>query len=143
MGKASNVEVEKRIFKVQSWIIDGVPDYLIIRQAIKEWGISSRQAKRYLKNAYEHWKSDESLTIEDKRGAKIAELKELKKSLKKEYKGTPRGILAIITIEKELIKLEGILPAHKVCLSGDIDNPLEINQVVVFRLPDNERDVKI
>lgn len=140
MKKASNIEVEKRIFTIQGWIIDGVQDYLIIKQATTQWNISPRQAKRYLKNAYENWKADESLTVEDKRAAKIAELKQLKRSLQEQYKGTPGGISAIMNIEKEVIKLEGILPPKRVQLSGDVDNPLEINQVVVFSLPDNKRD---
>ena len=139
MSKASNIEVEKRIFTIQGWIIDGVQDYLIIKQATTQWNISPRQAKRYLKNAYENWKTDESLTVEDKRAAKIAELKQLKRSLQEQYKGTPGGISAIMNIEKEIIKLEGILPPKRLQLSGDSDNPLELNQVVVFSLPDNQR----
>jgi CRISPR/Cas system-associated protein Csx1 len=139
VSKASNIEVEKRIFTIQGWIIDGVQDYLIIKQATTQWNISPRQAKRYLKNAYENWRADESLTVEDKRAAKIAELKQLKRSLQEQYKGTPGGISAIMNIEKEIIKLEGILPPKRVQLSGDADNPLEFNQVVVFSLPDNQR----
>ncbi len=142
MSKASNIEVEKRIFTIQGWIIDGVQDYLIIKQATTQWNISSRQAKRYLKNAYENWRADESLTVEDKRAAKIAELKQLKRSLQEQYKGTPGGISAIMNIEKEIIKLEGILPPRRLQLSGDSENPLELNQVVVFSLPDNQRTNK-
>ena len=39
-----------------------------------------------------------------------------------------------------IIKLQGIEPPKRVQVSGDPDSPLEINQVVVFSLPDNQRD---
>ena len=51
--------------------------------------------------------TDEDVTIDLKREAKIAELKQIKRSLKEEHKGTPAGIRAIMAVEKEIIKLEG------------------------------------
>lgn len=105
--KSTSIEKEKRIFTIQGWIIDGVQDYLILKQAQNQWGIGLRQARNYLKSAYENWKQDEDVTTDLKREAKIAELKQIKRSLKEEYKGTPQGIRAIMAVEKEIIRLEG------------------------------------
>jgi hypothetical protein len=107
MAKCTALEKEKRIFTIQGWIIDGVQDYLILKQAKTQWGIGLRQARNYLKAAYENWKQDEDVTIDLKREAKIAELKQIKRSLKEEHKGTPAGIRAIMAVEKEIIKIEG------------------------------------
>lgn len=107
MAKCTGLELEKRIFTIQGWIIDGVQDYLILKQAKTQWGISLRQARRYLKTAYENWKRDEDVNIDLKKEAKIAELKQIKRSLKEKYKGTPAGIRAVMSVEKEIIRLEG------------------------------------
>ena len=107
MAKSTALEVEKRIFTVQGWILDGVQDYLILKQSKTQWGISLSQAKRYLKKAYVNWKRDEDVNIDLKKEAKIAELKQIRRSLKEKYKGTPAGIRAIMSVEKEIIRLEG------------------------------------
>lgn len=140
MKKASNIEVEKRVFTIQGWIIEGVQDYLIIKQATTQWNISPRQAKRYLKKAYELWKREESITIDERRDSRIADLKQDLRTLDSKYKGTPAGLTTVLAIKKEISKLEGLYPAKRVQLSGDAENPLEVNQVVVFSLPDNKRD---
>lgn len=105
---SSKIEVERRVFTVQAWIIDGVQDYLILKQATTQWGVTLRQAKRYLKSARERWQSDESTTIDQERDDKIARLQQIARSLKDEYKGTPSGIRAIMSVEKEIIKLKGL-----------------------------------
>ena len=106
MARISKLEKEKRIFKVQSWIIEGVPEELIRKQIKTEWTLSLRQAKRYIKDATESWKRDEDIDMDIRRQAKIAELQQVKRSLKAEYKGTPAGIRAIMTVEKQIIRLE-------------------------------------
>lgn len=108
-SRATKLEVEKRVLTIQSWIIEGVQDNLILKQAKTKWDIGLRQARKYLKKAYENWKQDEEITFEEKRDAKIAELKQLKRSLKPEYKGTPQGIRTIVAVEKEIIRLEGLI----------------------------------
>jgi len=72
----------------------------------QEWGISTRQAKRYIADAYKSWKTDSEIDMETRRQAKIAELQQLKRSLKAQYKGTPAGIRAIMAVEKQIIRLE-------------------------------------
>lgn len=124
--RATNIEKEKRIFMIQSWIIDGVQDRLIVRQATSMWNVDIRQAQRYVAEAYQSWKRIEGVNLEMKKELKIAELKQIKRSLKEEYKGTPAGIQAIILVEKEIIKLEGLEPDKKHIIQGDKENPLVI-----------------
>lgn len=104
--RANKVEKEKRILTVQGWIIEGVQEDFMRKQMHQEWGISTRQAKRYIADAYKSWKTDSEIDMETRRQAKIAELQQLKRSLKAEYKGTPAGIRAIMAVEKQIIRLE-------------------------------------
>lgn len=104
--RITKLEKEKRVLTVQQWIIEGVQEDLMRKQMRQEWGISTRQAKRYIKDAYESWKTDAEIDIDTKRQAKIAELQQLKRSLKAEYKGTPSGIRAQMAVEKQIIRLE-------------------------------------
>ena len=104
--RISKVTKEKRILTVQGWIIDGVQEDFMRKQMRQEWGISTRQAKRYIADAYKSWKMDSEIDMETRRQAKIAELQQLKRSLKQDYKGTPAGIRAIMAVEKQIIRLE-------------------------------------
>ena len=106
MNRVSKLEKEKRILTVQGWIIDGAQEDFMRKQMHTQWGISTRQAKRYIKDAYEAWKRDSDIDMETRRQAKIAELQQLKRTLKEEHKGTPSGIRAIMMVEKQIIRLE-------------------------------------
>ena len=106
--RATKIEKEKRLFIVQGWIIEGVQDRLIVKNVVDRWGLDIRQAQRYVKDAYENWKKIEGVNIDMKRELKIAQLKQLIRTLKDEYKGTPAGIQAIMAVEDKIIKLEGI-----------------------------------
>lgn len=106
--RATAIEKETRLFTVQGWILEGVPDRLIVKQIIQQWALNVRQAQRYVREAYENWKKIEGVNIDMKRELKISELKQLKRSLAPQYKGTPQGIQAIMSIEDKIIKLEGL-----------------------------------
>ena len=112
-NKCTKIEKEKRIQDVQELIIEGVQDYLILRRVTTKWSITTRQAKKYLNLAYSSWKQDADVTIELRRQAKIAELKEELRSLRCEYKGTPAGLNARTRLHKLLIRLEGLDPPMK------------------------------
>lgn len=139
MKKASKIEVRNRISTIQLWIIDGLQNSLIKKQAQEKWKVSERQVKRYIKYAYNNWRSDEEISIKDKRAAKIAELKQLRRTLQQQYKGTPSGISAIMNVEKEIIKLEGLVPLKQGKENDNTDKSNTVNQVVIFKLPDNGR----
>jgi hypothetical protein len=112
--RATNIEKEKRLFTIQGWLLEGVPDRLIIKQILQSWPIELRQAERYVKEAYASWKKLEGVNIDMKREIKIAELKQLKRSLAKEHQGTPAGVNSILGVEKEIIKLEGLELAKQI-----------------------------
>lgn len=128
--RVTKLEKERRIFQVQSWLIEGVQDDLIIRQMKTQWDLSLRQAKRYLTAAYDGWKKNEEVNIEARRAAKIAELKQEKRSLKPEYKGTPAGINAIVRIEKLIIMLEDIAPARKHEIEANVNTVIKPTKYV-------------
>lgn len=122
--RATLIEKEKRLFMIQSWILDGVQDRLIIKQISVDWNLSIRQCERYIKDAYEKWKKVEGVNLDMKRELKIAELKQIRRSLKEEYKGTPQGIQAIMLVEREIIKLEGLEPDKNININTGV-KPIE------------------
>lgn len=124
ISKATKLETEKRIFTIQGWIIDSVADYLIIKNCDAQWGIGSKQAGRLLKKAYALWAS-EAINLDDKRVLRIAELKQLVRSMKEVHKGTPQGITAINQVQKEISKLESLYPAHRHVVEGSTDKPVQ------------------
>lgn len=137
-NRASRFTKEQRILTVQGWIIDGAQDDFIIRQMKQEWDLGTRQCIRYLRTAYGNWKQNADISIEDRRAAKVAELKQLRRSLKAEYMGTPQGINAVGRIEKQIIKLEGLEPVKRL----DLTSKGESIQPVDNRTPE-ERDARI
>jgi hypothetical protein len=124
--RSTKLETEKRVFTIQGWIINGVQDYLILKNIEQEWGVGRRQSKNLLQKAYKIWHEDQEATIEQKRALRIAELKQNIRSMKDQYKGTPQGMTAVNQIQKEINKLEGIYPVHRVMIQGDKDNPIAV-----------------
>lgn len=123
--RATKNEKEKRLFIVQGWIIEGIQDNLIVKNIVEKWDLDIRQAQRYVKDAYESWKKIEGVKIEMKREMKIAKLQQIVRTLKDEYKGTPAGIQAIMSVEKELIKLEGLEIPKQINVQNSV-KPLEL-----------------
>ncbi|RKS00430.1 hypothetical protein [Flavobacterium sp. 102] len=129
-AKASNIETANRVFTIQGWIINGVQDYLILKQCQQQFlksdgkPIGLRQAKNLLAKAYQAWHEEQVTDIDQKRTMRIAELKQDIRNMKDEYKGTPRGMAVVNQIKKEISKLEALYPAKKVIVQGDRDNPI-------------------
>ncbi|UYW01784.1 hypothetical protein K5I29_02340 [Flavobacterium agricola] len=134
--RSTKIETEKRVFTIQGWIINGVQDYLILKNIEDQWGVGRRQAKNLLRKAYEIWHEDQEATVEQKRALRIAELKQLARSLKDSYKGTPNGITALMQIHKEINKLEALYPPNRIVHEGNKDNPVVITDT-------EERDKRI
>ena len=128
MGKVTALEKERRIFIVQGWIIEGVQDRLIVKNICDQWGLQVRQAQRYVEVAYTNWKKIEGVSIDMKREMKIAKLQQLIRTLKETYKGTPAGVRAIVLVEKEISKIEGIYPDKVVVLKGDPESPIVVTE---------------
>lgn len=134
--RATNVEMDKRISAIEKWIIDGVPSALIIKQIIEyNWCTSDRHAERLLQKARLKWVQYEDEDVLMRRKLKIQQLQQLKRTLQKKYEGTPDGIRAIMAIEKEIIKLDGIAAPVKLEVSGNAGQPIQQNITceVVFK----------
>ncbi|MDP2686754.1 MAG: hypothetical protein Q8O62_06005 [Aequorivita sp.] len=112
-NRCTKIEKEKRAIQVQDWIIEGSQDNVILRKIKTEWDISLQQARKYLNQAYNNWMPDQRIDIENRRAAKIAELKQDLLSMRDEFKGTPAGMNARARIHKLIIKLEDLEPAKK------------------------------
>lgn len=131
-GRVDKTEYMRRIFIVQGWIIEGVQSSLICRQILNsKWCESQRQAERYLKSARDLWTDVPEAEIEQKRKLKVAQLEQLKRTLKDEYKGTPSGIRALAYIDKEIISLEGLRKPTKVEVTGKNGEPIQTENVNV------------
>jgi hypothetical protein len=108
--KIDQLEKEKRIRMVQEWIIEDWPYQDIVKYIVDKtgWEVEERQAQRYISDARKRWVDQNNELTEHKRRLKIETLKKLKRSLNDRFKGTPHGIKAVLSVEKELIKLEGL-----------------------------------
>jgi hypothetical protein len=125
MPKTDKVEFEKRIRIVQEWILEDQAYADMVAAIMQKWGLEERQAKKYIKQARDRWVEQEQVVIDHKRRLHIEWLKKQKRCLKEIYKGTPRGIEALLKIDKEISALEGIYPATKVELSGVDGQPIQ------------------
>lgn len=126
MPKTAKIEYEKRLLDVQKLIIADLPSSTIIELIVnkKKW-CNIRNAKRMLAQARAKWVEYENDDIAQKRRLKIQELKHLRNTLKKDFRGTPGGIRAELAIEREIIKLEGIPANYNPYLKsfGNDDDP--------------------
>jgi hypothetical protein len=122
--RSTQIETEKRVFTVQGWILNGVQDYLILKNIEQQYGVGRRQAKNLLQKAYKIWHEDQEATMDQKRSLRIAELKQLARSMSESDKKTPRGIVALMSVHKEINKLEALYPARVHLVKGDSENPI-------------------
>lgn len=133
--RSTQIETDKRVFTIQGWILNGVQDYLILKNIEQQYGVGRRQSKNLLQKAYKIWHEDQEATVEQKRSLRIAELKQLARSMSESDKKTPRGIVALMSVHKEINKLEALYPARVHVIKGDTENPLVITDEYT---PDDE-----
>lgn len=123
--KTTKIEYQKRIYAIQGWIVEGIQSSLITRQILSNaWCTSQRHAERMLKAARDEWTKIPDAEMEQKRRLKIVELQQLKRSMKDQYRGTPSGIRALMSIDKEIILLEGMRKPTKVSLTDPDGKPV-------------------
>lgn len=114
---------KRRVNLIVSWLIQGMSDRDINMKIQEDFEVKGRQARNYMRLAYEEFKPSNEIDIESRRSKKITELIQLKETLKKKHKGTPAGINAITRVENLIIKLEGIMPPklHEHNHDGEVD----------------------
>ena len=109
MPKQDKTEVQKRLFTIQDWIMEGMSSSAIIQQILAmQWAVSDRHAYRLLKHGRDQWRHFEEQDRDEKRKIKVQELKKRIRDMDSGYIGTPAGMLTILAYEKEIIKLEGL-----------------------------------
>lgn len=111
--KSNNIEYLKRIRVVQEWILENYPYCDILSNIQKQWGVSDRQAKYYIAKARELWSVDDQASIREKKKIKIQKLQREIRNMKPEYRGTPKGINAVLAVYKEIARLENLVPSGK------------------------------
>lgn len=127
--RATNSEKEIRVQKIQQWIIDSMPDYKIMDKIKKDFNLSRRQAIRYFNDASKRFITDNETTLEQKRQARIAWLKNELRTMDEKYKNTPAGKRVVLAYSKELSKLEGLYFPKQIQHSGDQENPINMKVV--------------
>ena len=111
--KCTKIEKETRLFTVAGWLINSVPEYIILKNCTepppKGWGLTQRQAKRYLEEAYASFRQQRHDDLEERRLKKIAELENRNRTMKDAYRGTPAGMNAMRLNDELIAKLEGMI----------------------------------
>lgn len=125
--KATMLEHQRRISTVMGWIKDCTPSALIIAEILNlNWCKSERNAHRILAHARQRWRVIDETKLEEERDLKIVQLQETRRSLRKEYVGTPQGILAQLAVDKEINKIKGNYAPAKVEMTGKDGQPIKI-----------------
>ena len=119
-----------------------VPDYLILRQCVEQWGVTERQAKTYKARAYKIWHDANEATLEQERMMSIDRLKTEQRNMKTEYKGTPAGMRANLAIEREINRLRGAY-VPKVSIVKSKDDDTQIIKVADDPAKDAAREKRI
>lgn len=140
--RSSKLETEKRVFTIQGWIINGLPDYLILKNCQEKFSnkegdfLSRSQSKKLIQKAYQTWHQSEEASIEEKRSLTISSLKQDVRNMTSEFKNTPQGMAVLLNYKKEINKLEALYPVTRIMLQGNKENPLVITNP-------EEREVRI
>ena len=135
--KTPKYEIERRIRNVQEWIMDDYPYGDIVRSIVNKWGLSERQAQRYIKTAYEEFRDKEELSIDSKKAYYIKRKKKLIRDMDPRVKTTASGARAINKILDSMAELEGI-KINKIQLTGKNGEPLDTPSVPsIIILPNN------
>jgi len=136
--KTPKYEIERRIRNVQEWIMDDYPYGDIVRSIVNKWGLSERQAQRYIKTAYEEFRDKEDLSIESKKAYYIKRKKKLIRDMDPRVKTTASGARAINKILDSMAELEGI-KINKIQLTGKNGEPLDTPAgPTIIILPNND-----
>lgn len=110
-SKVDNIEKLKRVRAIQDLILAGHDHGDILTSIITKWGISERQAARYLKDGYEGFAELTGHEMKKRRGFHIAARMKLMKA------NSQRPKLQLDILDS-LAKIEGIM-VQKLDLSTD------------------------
>jgi len=113
--RSDSIEYDKRIRAVQEWIINNYSYADIVRQSVQTWGVADRQAKYYLKEAYQRFRDANELEVEQLKAASIERRKKISREMDPQHRRTPSGVVALLAVEKDIDKLRGLyIDKHEV-----------------------------
>lgn len=141
--KSSKFEIERRIRNVQEWILDDHTYSDIMRSIVNKWGVSDRQAQRYIKSAYEEFKEKNELSMDIKKAFYMKRKMKIIRDMDPKVKTTASGARAINKILDSMAELDGI-KINRIQLTGNDGEPLIPEAGIlpaVIILPSNGRDV--
>lgn len=133
MAKSDNLEKDKRVRIVVEWILQDHITTDIVNNCIKQWGVSERQAMRYIKDANESFAKITEKRLEKRLNYHIQRRHKLLRDLGETHKKTPSGIAVQLNILEDIAKLEKLYTI-KVEHTGENGKPIETNSThkVIF-----------
>lgn len=125
--KIDKIEKERRIRVVQEWILSDHTSPDIVSQAAAKWGVSVRQAYRYVADAYKGFRETNEVVVANRLHYHIQRRMKLLRDLEK--KNTSHSIKASLNILDSMAKLEGVL-IDKHELTGKDGGPIQTQSKV-------------
>lgn len=104
--KSDKIEKDKRIRIVQEWILQDHITTDIVNNCVSKWGVSERQAMRYLKDANDEFAKITEKKLEKRLNYHIQRRNKLLRDLEDKFKKTPAGIGVQLDILQDIAKLE-------------------------------------
>lgn len=141
--RSDKIEYEKRIRAVQEWVINSYSYVDITNQIVQSWGVTDRQAKNYIQEAYKRFRDANEIDIEHLKAAAIERRKKLARELDSEFKKTPQGVVALLAVEKDIDKLRGLyVTKHEVSGHNGTPIPIETKTKIDYtKLPDEVLEI--
>jgi hypothetical protein len=120
MAKATNAEVEQRISKVFSMLVEGASYGEIVRHAAEKWKLSDRQTDTYIKRAKIQLSEHAQVERAEEFGKALARLSDLYKRALKLH-----DFRTALSVQKEINAVMGHYPPvetkSKLTLDGELD----------------------
>lgn len=132
--KSDKIEYEKRVRIVQEWILQDHLSSDIVDQCMNKWGVSDRQAKRYLSDAHDGFRKITERKAERRLNFHIQRRMKLIRDMDEKTKKSPAGIAAQLQVLKDIADLEQLYHIQ-IDLGGSKNAPpvqLETTHTVVF-----------
>lgn len=122
-NQSTKLELQKRIRIIQDYILRDFDTPDIITECIKLWGITDRQAYRYLWAANRFFGEKSKITLQRKTEFYLARKRKLIRDMDPEEKKSAAGVAAIDRVLNSMAKLEGV-SVHTVKVIGDPAHPI-------------------
>ena len=107
--KSDTLELEKRVRAVQEWILQDHISSDIIAQCVNAWGVSERQAQRYISAAQQAFAKITEKKLEHRMNYHIQRRNKLLRDLDPKFRKSPPGIKVQLDILEDIAKLDQLV----------------------------------